>query len=66
MVRLAGEMATDIVRQLVRTAAGKEVELHAGRATFALVVDAESSERIDEAVVTYFQAPHSYTGEDIV
>jgi tRNA modification GTPase len=59
VVRLSGE-------QLLRTATGKQVELLPARASFALVTDAETGERIDEAVVTYFQSPHSYTGEDIV
>ncbi len=66
VVRLAGEKAAAIARQLVRTPAGKDIELQAGRASFAIIIDGESGERIDEAVITYFQAPHSYTGEDIV
>ena len=66
MVRLAGEQAAAISGQLVRTANGKVLELRAGRAVFARVVDSETGEPIDEAVVTFFQAPHSYTGEDIV
>ena len=66
MVRLSGEQAATIAQRLVRAASGKELEFQAGRATFALLVDPQTGERIDEAVVTYFQAPHSYTGEDIV
>jgi tRNA modification GTPase len=33
---------------------------------FAEILDTENHEVLDEAVVTYFAAPHSYTGEDIV
>lgn len=66
VVRLSGEQAVSIAQRLVRAASGKECEFHAGRATFALLIDPQTKERIDEAVVTYFQAPHSYTGEDIV
>ena len=39
------------------------------QARFAEILDIEDKEGrevLDEAVVTYFQAPHSYTGEDIV
>lgn len=35
-------------------------------ARFAEVLDIESGERLDEAVVTWFEAPHSYTGEQVV
>jgi tRNA modification GTPase len=41
-------------------------ELAAGRARFARVIDKASGEALDEAVVTYFAAPHSYTAEDVV
>src|SRR5947209_2958869 len=41
-------------------------ELEPGRAVFAELIDPETEERIDEAVVTYFAKPHSYTTDDIV
>jgi tRNA modification GTPase len=64
IVRLSGAEAAGIAAQLVRL----RQPLEHGRARLADVVDAdeESSERIDEAVVTFFQAPHSYTAEDVV
>src|SRR5277367_6701942 len=36
------------------------------RARFAEVVDAATGGVLDEAVVTYFAGPNSYTGEDVV
>src|SRR5205823_5416031 len=36
------------------------------RAVFAELIDPETEERIDEAVVTCFARPHSYTTDDIV
>ena len=66
MVRLSGERATDITGYFVRTSARKARDFGHGRAVFAHLVDQASGERIDEVVVTYFQAPHSYTGEDVV
>ena len=30
------------------------------------LLDLETQEKLDEAVVTFFAAPHSYTGEDVV
>jgi tRNA modification GTPase len=47
---------------LVRTSS----TLEHGRARLAEVVDPDSRQKIDEAVVTYFARPNSYTGEDLV
>src|SRR5579871_4661208 len=41
-------------------------ELEAGRAVFVDLVEPETKERIDEAVVTYFAKPRSYTTDDVV
>lgn len=68
IVRLSGPEATSIAAQLVRLA--KPLE-HA-QARLADVLDAPGPEasappaRIDEALVTWFAAPHSYTTEDLV
>jgi tRNA modification GTPase len=65
IVRLSGPDAASIAVQLVRL----RQPLQHARARLADVLDdaqpAESS-RIDEALVTYFAAPHSYTAEDLV
>lgn len=65
IVRLSGPDAASIATQLVRLHAPLE---HA-RARLADVLDserAEDSSRIDEALVTRFEAPNSYTGEELV
>ena len=71
IVRLSGPSAAEIAGQLVRL----RQPLEHARARLADVVDdAESDldpegsrpERIDEAVVTFFAAPNSYTAEDLV
>jgi tRNA modification GTPase len=62
IVRLSGPHAGDIARGLIRLHAPLE---HA-RARLAEIVDSESGSKLDEAVVTYFAAPRSYTGEDLV
>jgi tRNA modification GTPase len=64
IVRLSGALAAEIGAQLVQLRQPME---HA-RARLADVLDADdtNAERIDEAVVTYFAAPNSYTGEDLV
>ena len=62
VVRLSGARALEIVAPLVRL----RHELAAGRARFGEVVDIATGAVLDEAVVTYFAAPHSYTSEDVV
>ncbi len=64
IVRLSGPHAASIAAQLIRL----RHPLEPGRARLAEVLDDSDgeAERIDEAVVTYFAAPHSYTAEDVV
>jgi tRNA modification GTPase len=62
IVRLSGPHALSIGQGLVLTSA----ELEHARARLADVLDPDSNQKIDEAVVTYFARPHSYTGEDLV
>jgi tRNA modification GTPase len=64
IVRLSGPQAASIAAQLVRL----HHPLEHARARIADVRDSleESSERIDEAVVTLFAAPNSYTADDLV
>src|SRR5579862_5300515 len=64
IVRLSGPEAASIAAQLVVLRQPME---HA-RARLADVLDAPDAggERIDEALVTFFAAPNSYTGEDLV
>lgn len=65
IVRLSGSDALSIAEQLVRLRSPLE---HA-RARLADIPDSErddANSRIDEALVTWFAAPNSYTSEDLV
>jgi tRNA modification GTPase len=62
IVRLSGPHALEIASGLIRTGSA----LEPARARLAEVVDPENSNKLDEAMVTYFARPHSYTGEDLV
>ena len=69
IVRLSGPQALAIGSQLVNL----HQPLEHARARLADVLDAEDAEaahgesaRIDEALVTFFAAPNSYTAEDLV
>ena len=69
IVRLSGPEAASIAAQLV----SMRLPLEHGRARLADVLDADGGAdgpdeavRIDEALVTWFAAPNSYTAEDVV
>jgi tRNA modification GTPase len=66
IVRLSGPQAASIAVQLVRL----RHPLEHARARLADVLDASDEDgeavRIDEALVTYFAAPNSYTSEELV
>jgi tRNA modification GTPase len=64
IVRLSGPQSSSIAAQLVRL----RQPLEHGRARLAEVLDEDPSneDRIDEAMVTWFAAPHSYTSDELV
>src|SRR5688500_12397873 len=56
VVRISGRDALSVAGALLRRPTG----LSPRRATFARIPD------IDEVVVTFFESPKSYTGEDVI
>ena len=60
IVRLSGQDARSIAAKLF----GKPLSDH--RLVYGHIVDPESSEAVDEVLVAYMAAPHTYTREDIV
>jgi tRNA modification GTPase len=62
VVRLAGPEARTIAGAMLRL----KHELAAGRAVFGEVIEPATGERIDEAVITFFAKPHSYTADDVI
>ncbi|MBL0938852.1 MAG: tRNA uridine-5-carboxymethylaminomethyl(34) synthesis GTPase MnmE [Gemmatimonadaceae bacterium] len=63
LVRLSGARAMIIARAL---GAFSRHEPTPRRATLVRLVDPSNGELLDDALVTWFVAPHSYTGEDVV
>ena len=61
IVRLSGPAARSIAEPLLKL----RHSLAPAQARFAEILD-NTGETLDEAVVTWFQKPHSYTSEDIV
>jgi tRNA modification GTPase len=60
IVRLSGSQACVLLTPLLQL----HSELQPGRARYGAIVD--QGTRLDEAVVTWFAAPHSYTGEEVL
>ena len=65
VIRISGGGAVRTADSVFRSASGKQLsELKGYTALFGKIYDNETP--LDEAVVTVFKAPHSYTGEDVV
>jgi tRNA modification GTPase len=62
VVRLSGPGARAIAARLLR----RDEPLSSRQATFARVFEPEADRPIDQVVATWFEAPHSYTGQDVV
>jgi tRNA modification GTPase len=62
VVRLSGPRATSVLAPILRMAG----ELTPRRACLAAVLDRTSGAMLDQAVVTWFAAPRSYTGDDVL
>jgi tRNA modification GTPase len=63
VVRISGARALEIASGLIHLPKIPPQVQHATRGDF---VDPRSGSTLDQVVLTYFQQPHSYTGEDVV
>ncbi|MFN2412123.1 MAG: tRNA uridine-5-carboxymethylaminomethyl(34) synthesis GTPase MnmE [Pyrinomonadaceae bacterium] len=63
VIRLSGGDSLRIARRLI---GDNEFSPAPRVATLRSIVDQETDETIDEAIFTFFKAPHSFTGEDVV
>lgn len=63
VIRLSGAHALAMTRRLVQQTEFMPEPNHAALKT---IYDLESGEILDRALITYFKAPHSFTGEDVV
>jgi tRNA modification GTPase len=67
VIRVSGPHAVSIVRAAFRDRHGRPVErLPSHRVRFGSVIDPRTGAILDEVLVTYMRAPHSYTREDAV
>lgn len=63
VIRLSGNSALEITRKLT---ADKNFQPEPRKAVLKKVYEPESDSLIDETVITYFQSPQSFTGEDVI
>lgn len=63
IVRISGSEAFAIAERLFRRRGEKPLQSH--RAYFGAVIDPETGEMVDRALLLPFRAPRSYTGEDV-
>lgn len=68
IVRASGPQALRCARRLFRRKVDTQLKQPPAshHATYGYVTRPGSDEKLDECVLTYFAAPHSYTGEDVV
>ncbi|MBR4198859.1 MAG: tRNA uridine-5-carboxymethylaminomethyl(34) synthesis GTPase MnmE [Bacteroidales bacterium] len=66
VVRISGDKAKQLCSNVLRARVGegRAVDFKANSSQFCRFYDGETL--IDEVVATFFAAPHSYTGEDVV
>ncbi len=65
IIRISGEDALQLTAEVFFPASGKSfLEAKPRMQTYGFIID--GGERIDDVLATYFPAPHSYTGENIV
>jgi tRNA modification GTPase len=62
IMRLSGAESARIAAPMLRL---RNPLAHA-QARFGDLLDVETQEKLDEGIATFFAAPHSYTGEDVV
>lgn len=63
VIRLSGVRSLEILRRLTD---GADLSPTPRKAFLSRLTDPATGDTLDEAIVTYFKAPHSFTGEDVV
>ncbi len=63
VIRLSGKNSLSIVRRLV---CDENFSPKPRFAALQKIYDLETSDVLDEAIITYFQSPQSFTGEDVI
>ena len=65
IIRISGDQAINIANQLFKSRAGV-TDFESQRVYLGEVRDPDSGQLMDQALLTFFKSPKSYTGEDVV
>jgi tRNA modification GTPase len=63
VLRISGDSALELTRSVIQD---PNFNPEPNRVILRSIYDPDTSEKIDRALVTFFRAPRSYTGEDVV
>jgi len=67
VIRVSGPQALPIVQEVFRDRHGRAVERWTShRVRFGSLIDRRTGAKLDEVLVTFMRAPHSYTCEEVV
>jgi tRNA modification GTPase len=67
IIRISGPEAINIASILFQSQGGMQVvDLEPQRVTYGNLIDPANKQTVDEVLLIYFRAPHSYTGEDVI
>jgi tRNA modification GTPase len=66
VVRISGGRALAVAGRIFEASAGRRKPFPVRRPVFGTIRDPERNAALDEALLTYFKAPRSYTREDVV
>jgi tRNA modification GTPase len=67
IIRISGPEAVPIASALFQPQGGTKVaDLEAQKVAYGNLIDPANAQTVDEVLLIYFRAPHSYTGEDVV
>lgn len=64
IVRMSGSDSVTILQKIFRRAKGERLESY--RLHYGHIIDPDTEEKVDEVLVSYMKAPHSYTRQDVV
>jgi len=64
IIRISGDQALELTLHLLKNSS--EISFSPSEASFHILTNPHTGVTIDEAIITYFKAPRSFTGEDVV
>ena len=66
IIRISGNKSLGIVNKIFKSPGNTPVEISPRKVHYGYIVDPETGDRIDEVIVTFMQAPRSYTTQDVI